>query len=259
MQGTVVAVHSGGLYRVQCDAGPRSARPAERPDAPLPHQGRSGRSRDRRRLAVRSGPRHHHLPRTLKTHFEFPHNTIDPGRADADAAAAAARSGRASARLARARSAPHEHRPPAGASTIRRRSPFDTLGLESALLEGMRDLAASRRPRPIQSAVIPIALAGDDVIGCAETGTGKTAAFVLPILAAAAERASRRRPSTARTRVLILAPTRELAVQIEDDDPGLRLSHDDLPASPSTAASRWARRSARSGPASTSSSPRPAG
>jgi ATP-dependent RNA helicase RhlE len=74
---------------------------------------------------------------------------------------------------------------------------------------------------PIQSDVIPVAREGVDLIACAETGTGKTAAFVLPIL----ERLlSRRTPAqigeAARTAVLILTPTRELAVQIDDDIQG---------------------------------------
>ena len=61
----------------------------------------------------------------------------------------------------------------AGRRTIPRRSPFDTLGLEPALLEGVA-IRGFKETTPIQSAVIPIALAGHDVIGCAETGTGKT-------------------------------------------------------------------------------------
>ena len=73
--------------------------------------------------------------------------------------------------------------------------------------------------RPIQSAVIPLALSGSDVIACAETGTGKTCAFVIPIL----QRLLSRTPGTASSvsRVLVLAPTRELAVQIEDEIHGL--------------------------------------
>src|SRR6188472_1674418 len=59
--------------------------------------------------------------------------------------------------------------------------PFDTLGLDKRLLEGVRDLGY-KETRPIQSAVIPLALGGNDLIACAETGTGKTAAFVLPTL-----------------------------------------------------------------------------
>jgi ATP-dependent RNA helicase RhlE len=59
--------------------------------------------------------------------------------------------------------------------------PFTSLGLDPRLLEGIRDLGF-QTTRPIQSAVIPLALAGRDLIACAETGTGKTAAFVLPML-----------------------------------------------------------------------------
>ncbi|MGE3512641.1 MAG: DEAD/DEAH box helicase [Vicinamibacterales bacterium] len=90
----------------------------------------------------------------------------------------------------------------------------------------MRDLGY-RETRPIQSAVLPLALGGADVIACAETGTGKTCAFVVPMvqrlleddakLAASGELVDRPK----RSRVLVLAPTRELAVQIEDEIHGL--------------------------------------
>lgn len=80
---------------------------------------------------------------------------------------------------------------------------------------------------PIQSAVIPFVMNGDDLIGCADTGTGKTAAFLLPIL----NRMLRAREAAPEergfTRVLILAPTRELAGQIEDDVQGFTY-HTDL-------------------------------
>jgi len=59
--------------------------------------------------------------------------------------------------------------------------PFATLNLDPRLLEGLRDLGYLET-RPIQSAVIPLALKGDDLIASAETGTGKTAAFVVPIV-----------------------------------------------------------------------------
>jgi ATP-dependent RNA helicase RhlE len=80
---------------------------------------------------------------------------------------------------------------------------------------------------PIQSAVIPIALAGHDVIGCADTGTGKTVAFVLPILHRILKARAERPDEKGFTRVLILAPTRELCVQIEDDVQGFTY-HTDL-------------------------------
>jgi ATP-dependent RNA helicase RhlE len=94
---------------------------------------------------------------------------------------------------------------------------FDSLNLDTRLLHGIRDLGWAET-RPVQSGVIPLALTGHDVIACAETGTGKTAAFLVPIL----QRFLREGPSRTRaTRALILAPTRELAVQIEDQVQGL--------------------------------------
>ena len=70
----------------------------------------------------------------------------------------------------------------------------------------------------MQAGVIPLAMAGHDVIACAETGTGKTAAFLVPILQRFVNEDA---PQPARTRALVLAPTRELAVQIEDQVQGL--------------------------------------
>jgi ATP-dependent RNA helicase RhlE len=94
---------------------------------------------------------------------------------------------------------------------------FDTLNLDSRLLSGIRDLGWAET-RSVQSGVIPLAIAGDDVIACAETGTGKTAAFLVPILQRFLREGPTREPAT---RALILAPTRELAVQIEDQVQGL--------------------------------------
>jgi ATP-dependent RNA helicase RhlE len=96
---------------------------------------------------------------------------------------------------------------------------FDTLGLEPSLLEGVA-VRGWQMTTPIQSAVIPIALAGHDVIGCADTGTGKTVAFVLPILHRLLKQRDENPAGIGTTRVLILAPTRELCVQIEDDIQG---------------------------------------
>jgi ATP-dependent RNA helicase RhlE len=93
--------------------------------------------------------------------------------------------------------------------------PFATLGLDTRLLEGVRDLGFSET-RPIQSAVITLSLAGHDLIACAETGSGKTCAFVVPMLQRILTTTA-----TAKSRVLVLAPTRELAVQIEDEIHGL--------------------------------------
>jgi len=71
---------------------------------------------------------------------------------------------------------------------------------------------------PIQSAVLPYALKGHDIIGCAQTGTGKTAAYLLPILSKLMS--AGHTGSHAHTRALILAPTRELATQIDDEIQG---------------------------------------
>jgi ATP-dependent RNA helicase RhlE len=89
--------------------------------------------------------------------------------------------------------------------------PFKTFGLSDPLVQGI--LATGYlAPTEIQSQVIPAAIAGKDIIGCAQTGTGKTAAFVLPIL----NRLSHEHPAKRKfIRSLILTPTRELAVQIE--------------------------------------------
>jgi ATP-dependent RNA helicase RhlE len=97
------------------------------------------------------------------------------------------------------------------------------LALDPRLLEGIRDLGF-KETRPIQSAVITLALEGGDLIACAETGTGKTCAFVVPILQKLLnDRQSEGPPGDEqrRSRVLVLAPTRELAVQIEDEIHGL--------------------------------------
>ncbi len=84
---------------------------------------------------------------------------------------------------------------------------FDRFGLDSGILRGVR-AAGFLEPRPIQVETIPEVLAGRDVLGLAQTGTGKTAAFALPLL----HRLTRERPRG--PRVLVLAPTRELATQI---------------------------------------------
>jgi ATP-dependent RNA helicase RhlE len=104
--------------------------------------------------------------------------------------------------------------------------PFETLGLEPSLIEGVR-IRGFSATTPIQSAVIPIVMDGNDLIGCAETGTGKTAAFLLPILNRMLKSRALAPEERGYTRVLILAPTRELAVQIEDDVQGF-IYHTDL-------------------------------
>jgi ATP-dependent RNA helicase RhlE len=91
---------------------------------------------------------------------------------------------------------------------------FDELGLLPELLRAIKD-AGYTTPTPIQIQAIPIIMAGKDVMGGAQTGTGKTAGFTLPLLQRLARHASSS-PSPARhpVRALILAPTRELAMQV---------------------------------------------
>lgn len=83
---------------------------------------------------------------------------------------------------------------------------FNELGLSDGALASVLEMGYDA-PTPIQEQAIPLALSGRDVLACAQTGTGKTAAFVLPILS--------RIPHKGRTTALIVTPTRELAVQIE--------------------------------------------
>jgi ATP-dependent RNA helicase RhlE len=100
---------------------------------------------------------------------------------------------------------------------------FASLNLDPRLLEGIRDLGFSDT-RPVQSAVIPLALAGQDLIACAQTGTGKTVAFVVPMvqwLLTTPRALVDGEAAAVQSRVLVLAPTRELAVQIEDEIHGL--------------------------------------
>jgi len=87
--------------------------------------------------------------------------------------------------------------------------PFSSFGLHADLLRGIRELGFTR-PTPIQEEAIPPAMEGRDVLACAVTGSGKTAAFLLPIL----HRLSAKPRRT--TRALVLTPTRELAAQIEE-------------------------------------------
>ncbi len=91
-------------------------------------------------------------------------------------------------------------------------SHFEQLGLIEPLLRAVQS-AGYERPTPIQENAIPPALSGRDVLGCAQTGTGKTAAFVLPILQRLTESRPRGR-ARAPIRALVLSPTRELTAQI---------------------------------------------
>jgi len=91
---------------------------------------------------------------------------------------------------------------------------FRDLNLSPKILQAVHD-AGYTEPTPIQVAAIPPILAGNDVIGIAQTGTGKTAAFVWPILMKLA--ASMHNGQKRGTRALVVAPTRELVVQIEEN------------------------------------------
>jgi ATP-dependent RNA helicase RhlE len=88
--------------------------------------------------------------------------------------------------------------------------PFTSLGLHPSLLKGLKDLGFTR-PTAIQGDAIPFAMAGRDLLACAMTGSGKTAAFLLPILHRLIEK------PRGTTRALVLTPTRELAAQIVED------------------------------------------
>lgn len=85
---------------------------------------------------------------------------------------------------------------------------FRSLGLSDAVLHAL-DTVGYESPSPIQAAIIPHVLAGRDVLGQAQTGTGKTAAFALPLL-------SKLDLKQREPQVLVLAPTRELAIQVAE-------------------------------------------
>jgi len=91
--------------------------------------------------------------------------------------------------------------------------PFSQLGLHSALVKAVTELGY-QNPTPIQTQAIPCILAGKNVLAAAQTGTGKTASFVLPLLHRFAD-APKIRPK--RVRTIILTPTRELALQVEQN------------------------------------------
>src|SRR5262249_24585039 len=85
---------------------------------------------------------------------------------------------------------------------------FEQIGLSPEVLKAVTD-AGYKKPTPIQADAIPLVLKGRDVMGLAQTGTGKTAAFALPII-------DRLLGGPRRTRALVLTPTRELCVQVEE-------------------------------------------
>lgn len=88
---------------------------------------------------------------------------------------------------------------------------FDQLGLVEPILKALHEEGYTT-PTPIQQQAIPVALQGRDLLGCAQTGTGKTAAFAIPIL----QHFYNNRSDRKAIRALVLTPTRELAIQIED-------------------------------------------
>jgi ATP-dependent RNA helicase RhlE len=93
---------------------------------------------------------------------------------------------------------------------------FSDFNFEPALQDGL-DAMAYKEPTPIQVQAIPIAMQGHDLIACAQTGTGKTAAYLLPVLNQILQKPEPNRPLNA----LVLAPTRELAMQIDQQVEGL--------------------------------------
>ena len=90
---------------------------------------------------------------------------------------------------------------------------FEELDLLPAIKQALRE-ENYQIPTPIQAQTIPAAIDGRDVLGCAQTGTGKTAAFALPILNRLGQKPRKAGPN--QPLVLVLAPTRELAIQIEE-------------------------------------------
>jgi len=86
---------------------------------------------------------------------------------------------------------------------------FESLGLSAEVLRAVKQLGFEETS-PIQSATIPLIMAGQDVVGQSQTGSGKTAAFCIPAIEQVV-------PATARTQVLILVPTRELSTQVADE------------------------------------------
>jgi ATP-dependent RNA helicase DDX27 len=104
--------------------------------------------------------------------------------------------------------APEEKADSTQPTTSKSSNSFQTMGLSRPILKGLAAVGFSE-PTPIQAKTIPVALLGKDVVGGAVTGSGKTAAFIIPIL----ERLLYRPKKVPTTRVAILMPTRELAVQ----------------------------------------------
>src|SRR5215813_13365479 len=93
---------------------------------------------------------------------------------------------------------------------------FDKLGLSPELLRAVAEQGYTA-PTPIQSQAIPVVLSGRDLLGAAQTGTGKTAGFTLPMLQRfSAQASASTSPARHPVRALVLTPTRELAAQVEE-------------------------------------------
>ena len=92
---------------------------------------------------------------------------------------------------------------------------FSDLGLRAELLRAVLDQGYDT-PTPIQAQAIPVVLQGNDLMASAQTGTGKTAGFTLPILQLLSTRSDGLSPKRSKSRALILTPTRELAVQVHE-------------------------------------------
>jgi len=108
------------------------------------------------------------------------------------------------------------HLPPALAAAVGGPQPFSSFGLATPILNVLKE-QGYHTPTPIQAETIPLILGGRDVLGCAQTGTGKTAAFALPIIhSLMSSTVDKTRKGPVLPRVLVLSPTRELATQIAD-------------------------------------------
>src|SRR5215471_15723434 len=147
-----------------------------------------------------SGPRER-IPQTvfgpfLSTTFDSPDHAGCPQRPRGDRRSLAMRAGRFRS-----------------VRKIRQLTTFNDFGLAEPILRALAEEKYTT-PTPIQTQAIPIVRDGHDLIGIAQTGTGKTAAFALPILNRLA--ANRKRPERKSCRVLVLSPTRELSAQILD-------------------------------------------
>ena len=90
---------------------------------------------------------------------------------------------------------------------------FKTLGLSSQILKAIRENGFTN-PTPIQTQVIPLILKGEDIMARAQTGTGKSAGFILPLIQLLSERKAKETQKKAKIRILVLTPTRELSLQI---------------------------------------------